>query len=80
MAQILKGGLFNLPLYPTTWVMVRAYMADDGKTARPWEAVAADLAKEHDPDQIAALVDELNNALAVDQQERKGGNLGPRQG
>jgi hypothetical protein len=55
-------------------------MTDNGKTARPWQAVAADLVKEHDPDRLAALVDELNNALAVDQQERKLSNLGPKQG
>lgn len=55
-------------------------MANERKIARPWQAVAADLLKEHDPDRLAALVDELDTALAVDQQERKLSNLRPLQG
>lgn len=53
------------------WVILRTCMSDEEKAARPWQTVAAELTEERDPGRVAALATELNNALVVDQQERK---------
>ena len=39
-------------------------MSQDGKL-RPWREIARELAQEHDPKQVLALSQELNQAIAV---------------
>jgi hypothetical protein len=47
-------------------------MAEDGtKPTRPWQAIAADLAKEPDSERVITLAQELDRALALEQQSHK---------
>ena len=42
------------------------FPADYGPTRRSWRVIAADLARETDPDKILTLANELSEALLMD--------------
>jgi len=41
-----------------------------GKPTRPWEKIAQQITQEHDPDELLALAEKLNEAMLTEEREK----------